>query len=94
MIVRVLGQGQFDLAEAHVDDLNAIDEQVEAAVAADDQAALTTALTALVTSVREWGRPVGDDELVDSDLILPGPDASLADVHDLLGDSDEGLIPG
>lgn len=91
MIVRVLGRGQFDVADETVDELNRIDDAIEQAVAAADQAALTSALTELVTAVRERGTPVADAELVDSDLILPGPDASLADVHAMLGD--EGLVP-
>lgn len=94
MIVRVLGQGQFDLDDARVDALNEIDDQLEQAVAGNDQAALTTALTALMMQVREHGRPVADDELAESELILPGPDATLADMHEMLGDSEEGLIPG
>ena len=34
-----------------------------------------------------------DEELEDSDLILPDADATLDEVQDLLSDSDEGLVP-
>jgi hypothetical protein len=46
----------------------------------------------LLTAVREEGRPVADDVLVVSDLVLPHDGASLSDVRAMLGD--EGLIPG
>jgi hypothetical protein len=36
---------------------------------------------------------VPDDELADSDLILPAADSTLEDVQQLLSGSDEGLVP-
>ena len=94
MIVRILGEGQFQLDDAAVGELNALDDQVEKAVGAGDQDALSAALLALHDKVRDLGTPVADDVLEDSDLILPGEDASLTEVADLLSDSSEGLIPG
>jgi hypothetical protein len=49
-------------------------------------------LTALLARVREVGKPLPDEEIVPSELVLPSSDASLAEVRELLGD--EGLIPG
>jgi len=42
--------------------------------------------------VRQIGKEVPDEELVESDLVLPPSDASLAEVEDLLGA--DGFIPG
>ncbi len=94
MIVRVLGEGQFSVADESIAELNDIDERIEQAVNADDQQALTAALRKLRARVVDNGRPVPDDQLEDSDLILPGADATLGDVRQLLEDTDEGLIPG
>lgn len=94
MIIRVLGQGQFELDDARVDDLNTVDDHLEAAVAADDQEALSAALAELGDLVRTHGTPVEGEDYIESDLILPGPDASLAEVHAMLGDSEDGLVPG
>lgn len=94
MIVRILGEGQFRIAEGAVADLTAIDESIEKAVSDGDQQAMTTALRQLRTEILDAGQPVDDDELADSDLILPGADATLDEVRQLLQDSDEGLIPG
>ena len=92
MIIRIMGEGQFDVDDAAAGRLNDLDNKVEAAVEADDEAAFKPALVALLDAVRESGEPVGDAELVDSDLILPPSDASLQEVEEMLGD--EGLIPG
>jgi hypothetical protein len=47
----------------------------------------------LLSRVRSSGTVVPDDELRDSDLILPDADSTVQDVRALLTDSDEGLIP-
>ena len=92
MIVRVLGEGQLEVADDVLDHLNTLDDAVEAAVESGDEAAFREALDGLLQAVRKHGRPLPDDALVPSDAILPAPDVPLAQVRDLLGD--EGLIPG
>ena len=92
MIVRILGEGQLDVPDAELESLNALDDALQSAVEADDDGGFTTALAALLSRVRQAGKPVPDAEIVPSDLVLPSPDASLAEVRELLGD--EGLIPG
>lgn len=92
MIVRILGEGQFVVEDGQLDALNELDTVVERAVEDQDDAAFSVALPALLAAVREHGRAVPDEELVDSDLILPPSDATLGEVAELLGD--DGLIPG
>ena len=94
MIVRILGEGQWEVPDDALGGLNALDDEVEQAVKAGDQPALTHALAALLNEVRSLGTLVPDDQLADSDLILPDADSSLADVEALLSESSEGLIPG
>ena len=92
MIVRILGEGQFEVAESELDSLNQLDGAVESAVESGDTEAFTAALTALLDGVRRVGSVLAVDSLEDSDLILPPSDATLEEVRELL--SDEGLIPG
>ncbi|MBO0844907.1 MAG: hypothetical protein J2P22_05770 [Nocardioides sp.] len=92
MIVRILGEGQYDLSDDAVGALNELDATVESAVEAGDEPAFREALVALLDGVRTAGVPHEADSLDESDLILPMADATLAEVRDML--SDEGLIPG
>ena len=92
MIVRILGEGQYDLSEESVATLNELDARVEASVEAGDEDAFRRALAALLDGVRAAGAAHDNDSLEPSDLILPMADASLAEVRDML--SGDGLIPG
>jgi len=91
VIVRILGEGQFDVPDSDLDRLNAIDDEVVAAVEAGDEAAFRDALGRLLAAVREHATPHALETLDPSDLVLPGPDTTLAEVRDILGE--EGLIP-
>ena len=93
MIVRILSEGQWRIESEARSSLNALDDAVEAAVQSGDQDQLARALRSLHDQVRAVGVVVPDEELADSDLILPDVDASLDEVRALLSESDEGLIP-
>jgi hypothetical protein len=92
VIVRILGEGQFDLSDDAVSVLNDLDAKVESAIEAGDETAFRDALAALLDGVRTAGVPHDAETLDSSDLILPMSDASLDEVKEML--SDEGLIPG
>jgi len=92
MIVRILGEGQFDVAEHTIEALNGIDNQLQAAVDTNDEAGFREALRSLLALVREVGERVPDDFLGPSELVLPNADATIEEVRALLGE--EGLIPG
>jgi hypothetical protein len=92
VIVRILGEGQYDVSDEALDRLNELDDAVEAAISASDPDAFGSALAALHDGVRTVGVPHDAESLDESDLILPPADASIDDVRELL--SDDGLIPG
>ncbi len=92
MIVRILGEGQLEVPESAVAELNELDATLEAAVEHNDEEAFRPALAALLARVRQVGSPTDADDLRPSELIIPQPDATMADVRRLL--TDEGLIPG
>ena len=91
MIVRILGEGQWNLDDQHLEALNRLDEAVEEAVTAGDETAFSQGLAALLHAVRTQGTRLEDDALEDSDLILPMSDATMEEVRGLL--TDEGLVP-
>jgi hypothetical protein len=92
VIVRVLGDGQYEVPDAVVDTLNTHDNAVTAALEAGDEAAFRTALQAMIATVHSVGAAVPADVLVPSDVVLPADDATLEEVREMLGD--EGLVPG
>lgn len=92
MIIRILGEGQLEVPESAIEELNELDGALEQAVERNDEAAFHPALAALLNRIREVGSEVEADDLRPSELIIPQPDATMAEVRQLL--TDEGLIPG
>ncbi|MFD1937995.1 hypothetical protein ACFSKW_41630 [Nonomuraea mangrovi] len=92
MIVRIMGEGQVQIAEADLGVLNELDGELEAAIEADNEPEFREKLHALLDKVRHVGKALPDDSLEPSELILPPADASIEEVREMLGDS--GLIPG
>ena len=92
MIVRILGEGQFNLPGAAIDELNDIDNRMVEAVETEDRQALNSLLAEMFNLVREKGSPVPLDELLESDLILPETDLTLEEAESIF--IGEGLLPG
>jgi hypothetical protein len=92
VIVRILGEGQLQVPEEAVEELNELDTRLETAVEQSDEAAFHSALETLLARIREVGSPADPDTLEPSGLIVPQADATMAEVRKLL--TDEGLIPG
>jgi hypothetical protein len=92
VIVRIMGEGQLEVDDSQLPELNALDDALATAVDGGDDSAFRAALSALLDAVRSRGTPVADDALVDSDLVLPYEGADIDEVRGLL--SGEGLIPG
>ena len=91
MIVRIMTEGQFSLRGAHLDRLNRLDNRVVAAVEAGNEARFRKAYTQLLEFVHQRGEPVAATELVESDIVLPEPDLTLAEARHLF--VGEGLVP-
>lgn len=92
MIVRIMGEGQVNVVDEHIVDLNRLDDALGDAVDSGNDDTFRAALVALLDEVRRVGTPVPDGELVDSDLVLPYAEAHIDEVRELL--AGDGLIPG
>ena len=91
MIVRISTEGQYELPEGAHDELNELDNAAVTAVEADDEDRFHEVFEEMLNLVRTDGSKLGDDELEESDVILPPPDLSFSEAH--LEFSGEGLIP-
>ncbi len=92
MIVRISGEDQFRLPDGDADRLNQLDNQAVEAAEAGDEARFLELFGQMVALVEQDGDRVPDDELVESDVILPPRDITLDEARQDF--SGEGLIPG
>lgn len=92
MIVRIATEGQYEVQEGAIATLNELDNEAVAACDAGDDERFKTSYAKLLDLVRMQGRPLAEDELEGSDLIMPPPDVSLEEAKAEF--SGEGLIPG
>lgn len=92
MIVRIMGEGQVELADSHFSELNELDDQLLAEMESGDETGFRRTLSELLEAVRRVGKPLAPDSLEPSELILPSSDATLEEVRAML--RDDGLIPG
>ena len=92
MIVRIMTEGQYDLPGAYIDELNKIDNDLVEVVEQEHEAEFATLLKKMLDLVRDNGKPVPIDELVESDLVLPEPDITLTEAEEIF--TGEGIVPG
>jgi hypothetical protein len=91
VIVRISGEGQFQLPDDDASRLNELDNEAVAAAEAKDEARFNELWGQMLSLVERDGEPVPDDELVSSDVILPPRDITFEDAcAEFTGD---GLIP-
>ena len=91
MIVRLMGEGQYRVDDSLRERLNELDDRAGAAVEANDEAGVDAALDEMFELVKREGTPLGDDELVPSDVLIPPSDLTLEETKQLL--THEGFIP-
>ncbi len=91
MIVRIATEDQYRLPPEDASRLNELDNAAVAAVEAGDEAKFAELWRQMLELVRTDGQRLGDEELEESDVILPPPDLTFEEArHEFTGD---GLIP-
>lgn len=86
MIVRILGEGRFDVPEADMPAVEQLDAQLTDALDRNDEAEFDSTLADLVGQVRHTGALLGADDLQTSGLVVPHPGSTLAEVKELLSE--------
>ena len=90
MIVRIATEGQYEVSDELLDELNEIDNRCVEAVEGGDEATFHATFDEMIRLVRE-GKALEDDDLHESALILPPADLSFAEAGEQF--TGEGLIP-
>jgi hypothetical protein len=91
VIVRISGEGQYELPDADLERLNELDNAAVRAVESGDETGFRELFEQMIALVTSDGTPVALDELVESAVIVPPRDISFEEARaEFTGD---GLIP-
>jgi hypothetical protein len=91
MIVRIAGEGQFKLPDEDAERLNELDNRAVAAIEQGDETGFRELWSQMLEIVATDGNALAEDELVESDVIMPPRDVTFAEAQaEFTG---EGLIP-
>ena len=88
MIVRILGERQYEVGESELARLEELDEKLNTAIAANDEHGFADILASLIEDVRSSGTPVGPEVITPSNLTVPHEGATIAEVRELLNSED------
>jgi hypothetical protein len=91
VIVRISGEGQFRLPDEDAERLNELDNRAVAAAEQGDETGFRELWSQMLELVAGDGRELADDDLIESDVILPPRDISFAEAQGEF--TGEGLIP-
>lgn len=91
MIVRLMGEGQFELDKKHVDEINKIDNGIVKIVNAGNEFEFKNEFRKLSDYIRKNGKKLPDDVLKPSEIIIPPQDLTLEEAKQIF--SGEGLFP-
>ncbi len=91
MIVRLMGEGQFEIDSKHLDEMNRIDNNIVKIVVKGDERVFKTEFKKLFDYVRRNGKKMPDNILKPSDIIIPPADVTLKEAQEIF--KGEGLVP-
>ncbi len=91
MIVRLMGEGQFEIDKKHMDEVNRIDNDIVKIVNRGDEKAFRADFKKLIDYVRKNGKKLPNEILRPSDVIVPPSDLTLEEAKKIF--KGDGLIP-
>jgi len=83
MIIRIMGEGQYNVKSSLFDTLNKIDNTIVENVQKGDEKAYKKNLAKLISTIKTKGEVVDDKELVASDIIVPMADLTIREARDI-----------
>ncbi len=86
MIVRILGEGLYEVPDADIPAIEQLDEVLVDALDRGDEPAFAGALADLVGEVRHSGKKLADDHLATSEMVVPHEGSTVAEVRALLAE--------
>ncbi|MEM2925551.1 MAG: hypothetical protein QXJ68_07685 [Methanocellales archaeon] len=92
MIIRIMGDQQYEVKSSILDQLNKIDNKIVELVAKGDEKNFRKELLRMINLVRKKGKPLDPRIIVESQLIIPPEDLTLEEARKIF--TGEGIIPG
>jgi hypothetical protein len=77
MIIRIMGEGQYQASEALCNELNKIDNYIVTLVEEGKTQEYKLELAKLISEIKEKAEPIDAKEIVKSDIIVPPGDLSF-----------------
>jgi hypothetical protein len=84
MIVRVLGEGKFEIPAAEANFIETKEKDLEAALEAGNEEEFTKVLSELIHKIKSSGTELAPEDKGASELTIPHEGASIAEVKELL----------
>ena len=92
MIIRIIGDQQYEVKSSILDKLNEIDNKIVGLVAKGDEDNFKKEFSKMIALVRKKGKPLDPKMIVGSHLILPPEDLTIEEAKKIF--TGEGIIPG
>ena len=92
MIIRVLTEGQYRVEGEALNELDRLDNHLLDAISNNDEEGFNKYFREVLALIRGHGKKVPDTELIESDLILPAPDTTLAEARELFASYPRDLL--
>jgi len=86
MIVRILGEGRFDVPDADLPVIEQLDGELNDALERDDENEFRNALADLIQQIHHVGTMLPPDDVQTSELVVPHAGSTLAEVKALLAE--------
>ncbi|MGH9028600.1 MAG: PspA-associated protein PspAA [Acidimicrobiales bacterium] len=84
MIIRILGEGRFELPDGEMSAIERLDSQLVDSLDRSDEAEFSKTLADLIGEVRQKGKLLPADDLTPSSHAVPHEGSTLAEVKALL----------
>lgn len=84
MIVRLMGEGQYELDKKHSDEMNRIDNNIVKLVTKGDERTFRSEFKKLTDYVHRHGKKIPDNILKPSDIIIPHAELTLKEAQEIM----------
>jgi len=81
MIIRIMGEGQYNVKSSNFDKLNKIDNKIVEYVQKGDEKKYKKGLADLIGMIHREGTMLDNEDLIESDVIVPPADMTLEEAR-------------